>query len=109
MSYACSQSSQGLACLQLVLPHAVALTSPLSHAHTLFSVVSICLPPHPPPAAPPLPPSTLLQGRPSDKAIPLGATGLLVTCDSGREYKAFDEMMRLLEEVREEGGRGWWW
>jgi len=49
------------------------------------------------------------QGRPSDKAIPVGATGLLVTCDSGREFKAYDEMMRLLEEVRGEGGEVQWW
>lgn len=43
----------------------------------------------------------VLQGRStSDKAIPIGSVGLLVTCDSGREYKAYDEMMRLLEEVR---------
>lgn len=40
--------------------------------------------------------------------------GLLVTCDSGREYKAFDETIRLLEEVRGlvggvGGHSGWCW
>jgi hypothetical protein len=40
------------------------------------------------------------QGKPSDKAIPLGSSGILVTCEAGREFKAFDEVVRLLEEVR---------
>lgn len=36
----------------------------------------------------------------AEKAIPLGAVGVLVTCDAGRDRKAAAEMTSLFEEVR---------
>eukprot|EP00877_Chromochloris_zofingiensis_P003690 jgi/Chrzof1/13321/Cz07g28250.t1 len=35
----------------------------------------------------------------SDKAIPMGSVGILVTCDSGRERRALEEVTTLLDEA----------
>lgn len=35
----------------------------------------------------------------SDKAVPLGSVGIVVTCDQGRERRAADEVTALIEEV----------
>lgn len=43
----------------------------------------------------------------SDKAVPLGSTGIVVTCDQGREIRAAEEVIRLIEEVRWRVAAGW--
>jgi hypothetical protein len=35
----------------------------------------------------------------AEKAIPMGAAGVLITCDAGRDRKAAAEMTSLFEEV----------
>lgn len=33
-------------------------------------------------------------------AIPFNSRGILITCDSGREYRGFQEVRGIVEEVR---------